>query len=84
MIILCLLGETRAAGPSFASVDAILTNNLNSFGDKVSYIIANAAGKVLQKSHLGTIPYTDATQLHIASGCKWPAMATIMKVVEDG
>lgn len=29
-------------------------------------------------------PYDDKTTLHIASGCKWPAMATIMTVVEEG
>lgn len=37
------------------------------------------------KEHLsstGTQPYDDNTTIHIASGCKWIAMATIMKLVE--
>jgi CubicO group peptidase (beta-lactamase class C family) len=29
-------------------------------------------------------PFDDNTIIHIASGCKWPAMATIMSVVDEG
>ncbi|KAL4469631.1 hypothetical protein ABPG74_004884 [Tetrahymena malaccensis] len=44
-------------------------------------------GSILVKEHLSnsTIPaYTDDSTIHIASGCKWPAMTVIMKLVEQG
>lgn len=44
-------------------------------------------GKILIKEHLheeGEKPYDDNSSIHIASGCKWPAMTVIMKLVEEG
>ncbi|EAR93329.2 beta-lactamase (macronuclear) [Tetrahymena thermophila SB210] len=44
-------------------------------------------GNLLIKEHLSnsTMPaYTDDSTIHIASGCKWPAMTVIMKLVEQG
>lgn len=51
----------------------------------MSILIQGADGSIYLKEHLsseGTQPYDDDTTIHIASGCKWIAMATIMKLVE--
>ncbi|EAR81912.2 beta-lactamase (macronuclear) [Tetrahymena thermophila SB210] len=44
-------------------------------------------GTILVKEHLSNsafVAYTDDSTIHIASGCKWPAMTVIMKLVEQG
>jgi CubicO group peptidase (beta-lactamase class C family) len=64
---------------------AEIKSKLSSMNNTMSFIIEGADGTVYVKEHLsssGTEPYDDNTRIHIASGCKWPAMATIMKLVE--
>ncbi|KAL4474417.1 hypothetical protein ABPG72_010712 [Tetrahymena utriculariae] len=42
---------------------------------------------ILVKEHLSNSnisAYTDNSAIHVASGCKWPAMTVIMKLVEQG
>ncbi|CAD8174382.1 unnamed protein product [Paramecium pentaurelia] len=62
-----------------------LTEKLDIMDNKMSILIQGADGSIYLKEHLsseGTQPYDDNTTIHIASGCKWIAMATIMKLVE--
>ncbi|CAD8086387.1 unnamed protein product [Paramecium sonneborni] len=64
-----------------------LKQNLQMMNHKMSFLVQGADGEIFIKEHLceqGKQPYDDNTRIHIASGCKWIAMATIMKVVELG
>ncbi|CAD8199116.1 unnamed protein product [Paramecium octaurelia] len=62
-----------------------ITEKLDVMENKMSILIQGADGTIYLKEHLsanGTQPYDDDSTIHIASGCKWIAMATIMKLVE--
>lgn len=87
--IIALLSLTVAdpASYDFQPVIDILKEGLSSMGNAMSFLVMKADGTILIKEHLassGTTPYNDDTILHIASGCKWPAMATIMVEVDNG
>ncbi|KAL4469626.1 hypothetical protein ABPG74_004879 [Tetrahymena malaccensis] len=72
---------------NFSSITNKLKKNLDIFDGRISWMVQLKDGSILVKEHLSnsTIPaYTDDSAIHVASGCKWPAMTVIMKLVEQG
>lgn len=65
-----------------SSLTPILNKYLEQLGGNAGLIIMNKEGRILYKKYLGV--WNDNTYIPIASGSKWPSMATVMTLVDDG
>jgi len=80
----CKKNATPDVSPTkdFSALTAIMQNSLSQLGGDAGLLIMDKTGKVLYKQYFGN--YSDQTYIPIASGSKWPSMATVMTLVDEG
>src|SRR4051812_34855268 len=66
----------------FSPLTQIVQANLPQLGGNAGLLLMSREGAVLYKQYFGS--YTDSTYIPVASGSKWPSMACVLSLVDDG
>jgi CubicO group peptidase (beta-lactamase class C family) len=70
------------AGRDFSPLTQIVQSNLTQLGGNAGLDLLYKDGTVLYKQYFGS--WNDNTYIPVASGSKWPSMATVMSLVDAG
>jgi CubicO group peptidase (beta-lactamase class C family) len=66
----------------FSSLAQIVQSNLQQLGGNAGLLLMSKDGSVLYKQYFGS--YNDSTFIPVASGSKWPSMACVLSLVDEG
>lgn len=69
-------------GKDYSGLTSIMQNSLAQLGGNAGLVLIYKDGTILYKQYFGT--WNDNTYIPIASGSKWPSMATVMSLVDNG